>query len=216
MDSKVNNLRDLSDAALVVLASDKNNFEALLEIERRYERKVYWHVMKSVHDVPYAEDITQRTFDAAKENFENGSYEEQGKLINYLYRIARNTHNHDIRERQLHGDVELTEELLEENDISDNAEESELEEKRHKERLLLIGKALHECSQRERLAFILYFIKGNLDEDSSTKWERIGLRLGIKGDSARKEAYRCRQHVWHILGKKACDDMLFPFSMKNL
>jgi RNA polymerase sigma factor (sigma-70 family) len=213
---KVNNLRELSDAALALLAADKNNFDALLEIERRYEKKVYWHVMKAVHDVPYAEEITHRTFDAAKDNFENGTYKDKGKLVNWLYRIARKIHEDDVRKAARHPIVELTEEVLDEIIIADDAERALEEEKQNIKRLQLIGKALHECSQRERLSFILYFIKSNPDEESSARWERIGLRLGIKGDSARKEAYRCRQHVWKILGKNACEDMILPYALGKL
>jgi RNA polymerase sigma factor (sigma-70 family) len=141
--------------------------------------------MRSVHDTVYAEEITDRTFDKAKEKIEQGRYREKDKLINWLYRIARNMHFDDARKKQRHPTVGLTEGIA----IADVSREEINEEAIiEKAKVYLIGMALHECSRHERLAFILSYIKG-------IGWEQVGSRLGIKPESARKEAYRCREHV---------------------
>jgi RNA polymerase sigma factor (sigma-70 family) len=210
MEKRESNMTKLSDADLALLAADEKNFEAIIELQLRYGKYVYWHVMKSVHDVAYANDISYRTFIEARKSFVRGKYKEDGKIVNFLYRIARNIHNHDLRDKELHAEVELTEELLEQCDIADDANEVLKEEVLFRQQLLLIGRALHECSRKERLAFILYFVKG-------WEWVDIGKRLGnISWDSARKDAFRCRKHIWKLLGKMPCDDLIFPIKGGNL
>jgi RNA polymerase sigma factor (sigma-70 family) len=190
MIKKVNYLSTLSDTALASKAASPNNYEALLEIENRFRQKLYWHVLKSVHDIPYAKDIVERTLEAAGKNLAEGRYKEKGKLINWLYAIARNIHEDDVRTAGKHLVIKLNEEI----DLADDSSETVEEEKRLKELLQAVGRALSGCSQRERVAFILSSVKGQ-------SWEAIGRRMGIKWDSARKEAYRCRKHVRRLLEK---------------
>jgi RNA polymerase sigma factor (sigma-70 family) len=190
MDKRVNILSSLSDAELAARAAQEKNYETFIEIERRYRQRVYWHVMKAVHDVLYAKDIVTRTFDAAKENIERGMYCEKYKLLNWLYGISHLLHTHDIREDKRHRTIKLPEET----DVADDVSEAE-EALTEKNKLRMIGRALHSCTRRERIAFILSVVKGK-------NWEHIGRRLGIKPESARKEAYRCRQHVCRLLEKR--------------
>jgi DNA-directed RNA polymerase specialized sigma24 family protein len=184
MDKRGNNLSSLSDAQLAALAKEKN-YEAFFEIEIRYEERVFRHVLKSVFNVPLARDIASRTFDAALKDFVEGKYQEQGKLLNWLFRISRKIHAMDIKEQVNNPTITIDDEIQIKDDEPDTSE---------RERLLLIGRAIRECSQKERIPFILYFIK-------LMDWEQIGLRLGIKPGSARKDGYRCRMHLWKLLGK---------------
>jgi RNA polymerase sigma factor (sigma-70 family) len=190
MDKKVNYSK-LSDAALAEKAKAKD-YLAFFEIEQRYKKRVYWHVLKIVHDIVDAEDITTRAFDAARSNFETGQYKEEGKLLNWLFRIARYIHVEDIRKKGNHFNIPLADAL----NISFSSEES-------KEEMSHIGKALHECGRKQRLSFILYVVK---------RWdiERIAKRLDIKVRSVQTNAYKGRDFIlkflfvhYHIRVKKS-------------
>jgi RNA polymerase sigma factor (sigma-70 family) len=188
MDKRVNDLSTLSDAALAARATAEKDYETFIEITRRFKHRLYWHIMKSVHNTVYAEYLTDRTLDAAKKNLENGKYREKEKLINWLFKIAHNLHVDDERKKLNHRTVLIDEET----DVADESEEAKMEEALlAKAKVYLIGRALHDCSHHESIAFILSYIKGK-------DWEQIGMRLHIKPESARKEAYRCRQHVREI------------------
>jgi RNA polymerase sigma factor (sigma-70 family) len=180
MNKKVN-YSTLSDAELAEKAKAKD-YLAFFEIEHRYKHRIYWHVLKILHDIVDAEDLTARTLDAARQNLETGQYKEEGKLLNWLYGTARNLHTEDVRQKGKHFNVPLTEIL----DIASPAEDSP------REANLSIGKALHECGRKQRLSFILYLVKN---------WEpeRIAKRLKINARSVQANAYNGRKFILRFL-----------------
>jgi RNA polymerase sigma factor (sigma-70 family) len=184
MDKRVNELSKLSDAELAALAN-KNDTDAFFAIEIRYQERVFRHVLRSVFNIPLAQDITGETFDAALYRFAKHEYIEQGKLLNWLFTIARKIHATRIRKTSVHPSLDI--------DDGFNISE-ETPSLSQREQFLRIGKAIRTCTHRERIPFILYFVK-------LKNWKEIGRRLGIKPESARKDAYRCHVHVLKALGR---------------
>lgn len=74
-----------------------------MDYEAQYD-KIYRYCYFKVNNATVAEDITQETF---LRFLENGTYQEHGKGLNYLYTIARNLCIDEYRRR-------VTEELPEE------------------------------------------------------------------------------------------------------
>jgi DNA-directed RNA polymerase specialized sigma24 family protein len=170
MEKKVSDLLKLSDAELAARAKDKNT-DAFFAIEIRYEERVFRHVLKSVLNIPLAHDITSETFDIALKRFQMQQYREEGKLLNWLFRIAQKIHAQSIRRKTIYPEVSI--------DAGDTDVPDRSGELTPREANLRIGKAIHGCTQKERIPFILYFIK-------LKGWEEIGVRLGIEAESAAK------------------------------
>ena len=66
-----------------------------MDYETQYD-KIYRYCYYKVNNAAAAEDITQETF---LRFFENNSYQENGKALNYLYTIARNLCIDEYRRR---------------------------------------------------------------------------------------------------------------------
>ena len=83
------NLRKMTDEALVALYSEGNNqaFDVLLE---RYKNKLYSYIYFIVRNEALAEDIFQETFVKAIVTIQQGRYTENGKFPAWLTRIAHN------------------------------------------------------------------------------------------------------------------------------
>jgi len=78
-----------------------------MDYEAQYD-KIYRYCYYKVNNATVAEDITQETF---LRFLQNTTYQENGKALNYLYKIARNL---CIDERRRRTAEELSEELAEE------------------------------------------------------------------------------------------------------
>jgi RNA polymerase sigma-70 factor (ECF subfamily) len=87
-------LAEQSDEALVngVRAGSEPHFEALYA--RSYDR-IYAYVYKRVHSHPDAEELVQETFISLLQSLD--SYRGQSSLLAWLYGIARNTVNNQLR-----------------------------------------------------------------------------------------------------------------------
>jgi len=82
-------LIQLTDAVLVKLYEEGNNaaFEVLL---KRYKSKVYLYIYQIVHDRELSEDIFQETFLKAIMTIQQGKYQDSGKFLGWICRIAHN------------------------------------------------------------------------------------------------------------------------------
>ena len=78
-----------------------------MDYEAQYD-KIYRYCYYKVNNATVAEDITQETF---LRFLQNTTYQENGKALNYLYKIARNL---CIDERRRRTAEKLSEELAEE------------------------------------------------------------------------------------------------------
>jgi len=79
----------LTDDILVKLYEEGNNaaFEVLLT---RYKSKVYSYIFQIVRDRELTEDIFQDTFIKAIVTIQQGRYQENGKFLGWINRIAHN------------------------------------------------------------------------------------------------------------------------------
>jgi len=79
----------ISDAKLVSLyiSGDENSFALLL---KRHKAKVYTTIYLIVKDQYIAEDLLQETFIKAIKKLKSGDYNEEGKFLPWIVRIAHN------------------------------------------------------------------------------------------------------------------------------
>ncbi|GAL84420.1 MAG: sigma-70 family RNA polymerase sigma factor [Sporocytophaga sp.] len=79
----------ISDAKLVSLyiSGDENSFAQLL---KRHKAKVYTTIYLIVKDQYIAEDLLQETFIKAIKKLKSGDYNEEGKFLPWIVRIAHN------------------------------------------------------------------------------------------------------------------------------
>lgn len=79
-----------SDEELIhgYVEGDSECFNALLD---RHKQKVFGYILSVVQDYALAEDIFQDTFIKVVNTLRSGYYNEQGKFVNWVIRIA---HNH--------------------------------------------------------------------------------------------------------------------------
>ncbi len=80
---------DLSDKELVVsyLNGNHSSFEILLN---RHQSRVFAYIMMLVKDRQLADDIFQDTFIKVIRTLQRGAYNEEGKFIQWVMRIAHN------------------------------------------------------------------------------------------------------------------------------
>lgn len=82
-------MNKMKDDALIALFAQGNAaaFDVLLS---RYRDNVYGYIFKLVQNPEESEDIFQETFAKAIVTIRNGQYNDKGKFIIYLLRVARN------------------------------------------------------------------------------------------------------------------------------
>jgi RNA polymerase sigma-70 factor (ECF subfamily) len=79
----------INDQELIRLYLEGN--EACLEmLIKRHKRKVFTAIIMIVHDRYIAEDIFQETFIKVVKTLKGGKYNEEGKFLPWVMRIARN------------------------------------------------------------------------------------------------------------------------------
>jgi RNA polymerase sigma-70 factor (ECF subfamily) len=82
-------IKQISDSVLVALYQNGNE-KAFAELVRRYKSKVYTTIYLIVKDSYIAEDILQETFIKAVQTIKSGKYNEEGKFLPWIVRIAHN------------------------------------------------------------------------------------------------------------------------------
>ncbi len=89
MEAITMNDRVTSDQELIrqFIAGDHNSLEILV---KRHERKVFSYILLIVKDKHLAEDIFQDTFIKVINTLRAGSYNEEGKFLPWVMRIAHN------------------------------------------------------------------------------------------------------------------------------
>ncbi len=83
------NERSISDQELIrqFINGDHNSLETLV---KRHQRKVFSYILLIVKDKPLAEDIFQDTFIKVINTLRAGTYNEEGKFLPWIMRIAHN------------------------------------------------------------------------------------------------------------------------------
>ena len=82
-------LINLSDSELVVLylKGDSKSFEALIQ---KHKNKIYAFILSKIRNRDLAEDIFQDTFIKVINSLQKGKYNEEGKFLPWVMRIANN------------------------------------------------------------------------------------------------------------------------------
>ncbi len=119
----------LTDEQLVsaYAAGDNNAFDQLL---KRHKARLFNFILSMVKDSDLADDIFQETFVKAVVTIRQGRYNDQGKFIAWIYRIARNliidSYRQDKVENQLSTDDENGVNLLNRSEFSEGTVEDTL------------------------------------------------------------------------------------------
>ena len=119
----------LTDEQLVsaYAAGDNNAFDQLL---KRHKARLFNFILSMVKDSDLADDIFQETFVKAIVTIRQGRYNDQGKFIARIYRIARNliidSYRQDKVENQLSTDDENGVNLLNRSEFSEGTVEDTL------------------------------------------------------------------------------------------
>jgi len=95
---------ELDDHQLVHLYQKKNDERAFNEILSRYQDKVYSYIYSMVNNPDIAADIFQETFTKVISKLDD-TYDEQGKFIPWVMRIAHNATIDHIRKHRRFVDV---------------------------------------------------------------------------------------------------------------
>ena len=82
-------LINLSDSELVALylKGDSKSFEALIQ---KHKNKIYAFILSKIRNRDLAEDIFQETFIKVINSLQKGKYNEEGKFLPWVMRIANN------------------------------------------------------------------------------------------------------------------------------
>ena len=79
----------LTDATLIAefISGNSNSFSILLD---RYQKRVYGFIFSKVHDTDLADDIFQDTFIKVVKKLRLRKYNDEGRFLSWVIRIARN------------------------------------------------------------------------------------------------------------------------------
>ena len=131
----------LSDTTLIAefISGNSNSFSILLD---RYQKRVYGFIFSKIHDPDLADDIFQDTFIKVVKNLRLRKYNDEGRFLSWVIRIAHNLimdHYRKINRIPKHESkiesFDILERLIEQ---SINIEESMIETQIHSDLFLLI------------------------------------------------------------------------------
>ena len=166
----------LSDTTLIAefISGNSNSFSILLD---RYQKRVYGFIYSKVHDPDLADDIFQDTFIKVVKNLRLGKYNDEGRFLSWVIRIAHNLimdHYRKIKRLPKHESkieyFDVLDRLVEQNS---SIEESMIETQIHADLSLLIEELPD--SQKEVLRMRLF-------QDMSFK--EIGDQTGVSINTA--------------------------------
>ena len=146
-----------SDTILITefISGNSNSFSILLD---RYQKRVYGLIFSKIHDTDLANDIFQDTFIKVIKNLRLGKYNDEGRFLSWVIRIAHNLIMDHFRKINR---IPKHESKIENFDILDllieqsiSIEESMIETQIHSDLLLLIDELPE--SQKEVLRMRLF------------------------------------------------------------
>ncbi|MEL0300252.1 MAG: sigma factor, partial [Flavobacteriaceae bacterium] len=81
--------QQLNDAQLITdyVQGDEHALEMLIE---KYQQRIFNFIFSKIHDRDLTEDIFQETFFKVIRTLKNGVYNEEGKFLPWVMRIAHN------------------------------------------------------------------------------------------------------------------------------
>lgn len=166
----------LSDTTLIAefISGNSNSFSILLD---RYQKRVYGFIYSKVHDPDLADDIFQDTFIKVVKNLRLGKYNDEGRFLSWVIRIAHNLimdHYRKIKRLPKHEskieNFDVLDRLVEQNS---SIEESMIETQIHADLSLLIEELPD--SQKEVLRMRLF---------QEMSFKEIGEQTGVSINTA--------------------------------
>ena len=154
-----NIMDNMIDDEMLVAQFKSGSQKAFDELMKRYQRKIFGYLLRSVRNYEDAEELTLEVFFKAYRAL--GAWEPKAKFSTWLYTIASNLSidYHRAKARQpifIFEDEETIETKLVATDISSNPEK-QLEDK---ERGRLIREAVDELSAKQKAVFMLARYEG--------------------------------------------------------
>ena len=158
-ESLANIMDKMIDDEMLVAQFKSGSQKAFDELMKRYQRKIFGYLLRSVRNYEDAEELTLEVFFKAYRAL--GSWEPKAKFSTWLYTIASNLSidYHRAKARQpvyILEDEEAIETKLVATDIASNPEK-QLEDK---ERGRLIREAVDELSAKQKAVFMLARYEG--------------------------------------------------------
>lgn len=173
-------MKNLTDESLVALFAQGKN-EAFDELLNRYKNDVFAYIYSSVQNRELAEDLFQDTFTKVITTVKSGRYQESGRFVGFLFRIAHNVIIDVHRQEQ---NVQMINEGDVEYNIFDRVEElegdfatSREEDLSYRQVLKDIRRMIHFLPESQQEIVIMRFYK-------DLSFKEIADQLGISINTA--------------------------------
>ena len=167
----------LSDSSLISLYK-KGNEEAFSFLVNKYSSKVFSAVYLIVKDKYISEDITQEVFIKIIKTIKNNKYNEEGKFLPWMMRIAHNLAIDHFRKEKKHPKITLNDG----NDIfncllfSENKTETN---QKYQETKVLLQKLIKELPKKQKEVLVMrHFMNMNFQEIAESTNVSINTALG--------------------------------------
>ena len=181
----------LIDDEMLVAQFKSGSQKAFDELMKRYERRIFGYLLRSVRNYEDAEELTLEVFFKAYRAL--GSWEPKAKFSTWLYTIASNLSidYHRSKSRKpvfILEDEDVIEKRLVATDISSNPEKH-LEDK---ERGRIIREAVDELSSKQKAVFMLTRYEG-------LQIKEVAETLGIAEGTVKIHLHRAMKKLQTIL-----------------
>jgi len=171
-------MKNLTDDNLITLYSDGRN-EAFDELLNRYKDKVYTYIYMIVQNRELAEDIFQDTFTKVIVTIKQQRYNEKGRFLGFLLRVAHNLIVDIYRQEQNSVMVSPTEagyDLFNDKDLCDDSIEDQLTSEQIRQDIRRLVRFLPESQQE---IIVMRFYRGmSFKEIADLKNISINTALG--------------------------------------
>lgn len=171
-------MKNLSDDVLIELFAEGQN-AAFDELLYRYKDKLYAYIMMIVQNRDQADDIFQDTFTKVIITIKEHRYNEKGRFIGYLYRIAHNLIIDIYRQEQVAQFVRPTEagyDLFNDKDLCEMSFEDKISDKQIKQDIRRLINFLPE-NQKE-MVMMRYYKDMSFKDIAERKGISINTALG--------------------------------------
>lgn len=171
-------MKNLSDDALIALYAQGKN-EAFDELLSRYKDKLYTYIYMLVQNREQTEDIFQDTFTKVIVTIKQNRYNEKGRFLGFLFRVAHNLIVDVYRQEQYAQFVNPTEagyDIFNDKTLADPSQEEQIT---NEQILKDVRKLIHFLPEAQQEIILMRFYKGmSFKEIADNKNISINTALG--------------------------------------
>ena len=152
-------MKNLTDEELVALYAEGTN-QAFDELLNRYKEKLYTYIYMIVQNREQAEDIFQDTFTKVIYTIRQGRYNESGRFLGFLYRVAHNLIVDIYRQEQMAQVISPTEagyDLFNDKNLSEASIEEQLT---HQQTLAEVRRLIDHLPAPQREMVVMRYYRG--------------------------------------------------------